>query len=106
MEPWLPRRSLATSLTPYLILCQLIEWLTGGWLFRPAQEELWDIDEDHLARMTEALGESFELSLLANCARRDKFFNSDGELHLRIMSRQKHGLQHHPRRVIRTFYGA
>ena len=66
----------------YLTRSQVIEWLLGGWLFRPAQEELWDIDEDHLARMTEALGESFEPSLLKDCAHRDKFFNPDGKLHL------------------------
>lgn len=92
MEPRLPRRSLVASLRPYLILRQVIEWLTGGWLFRPAQEELWDIDEDHLARMTEALGESFEPSLLANCSHRDKFFNPDGKLHLRFPTRRAHGL--------------
>ncbi|KAL1714120.1 hypothetical protein EV715DRAFT_174831, partial [Schizophyllum commune] len=38
----------------------------------------WDYDEDHLARMTEAVQASFEPSFLSRCAYRDKFFKADG----------------------------
>ena len=54
--------------------------LIGCWLFEPNKEELWSYEEDHLARMTEALEDSFEPSFLARCLHRDKFFQTDGEL--------------------------
>lgn len=57
---------------------QINEWLTDGWLFEPVREPLWSYEEDHLARMTEALDTQFEASFLAKCKRRDEFFNQEG----------------------------
>lgn len=58
--------------------CLVAELLIGFWVFEPNQEKLWSYEEDHLARMTEALGESFEPSFLERCTHRDKFFKPDG----------------------------
>ena len=49
-------------------------------MFEPNNETLWKYEEDHLARMTEALEETFQPSFLDRCANRDKFFKPDGEL--------------------------
>lgn len=52
--------------------------------------------------MTEALGERFELSLLANCANRDKYFNPDGE-HVFSIPRTGNGVLSALRRIICAF---
>ena len=58
----------------------MAELLIGSWLFEPNFEKMWRYEEDHLARMTEALGASFEPAFLARCFHRDKYFNADGEI--------------------------
>ncbi|THH14064.1 hypothetical protein EW146_g6225 [Bondarzewia mesenterica] len=59
--------------------CLVAELLIGFWLFEfGANESKWDAEEDHLARMTEALGTTFDRSFLAKCEHRHKFFNADG----------------------------
>lgn len=60
------------------MLVQTTELLIGFWLFESNREKLWSYEEDHLARMTETLEESFTPSLLDRCANRDKFFKTDG----------------------------
>ena len=54
--------------------------LIGFFLFESHNEKAWDYDEDHLARMTEAVQASFEPSFLSRCAYRDKFFKADGAI--------------------------
>ncbi|KAL0953787.1 hypothetical protein HGRIS_004971 [Hohenbuehelia grisea] len=58
--------------------CLVTELLIGSWLFEPNSETLWTYEEDHLARMTEALEARFEISMLDKCTHRDKFFKPDG----------------------------
>ncbi|EPS95820.1 hypothetical protein FOMPIDRAFT_1131692 [Fomitopsis schrenkii] len=60
--------------------CLITEWLVGYWLFEPIREKEWSYEEDHLARMTEALDARFdtEPSFLENGKNRDQFFNPDG----------------------------
>ncbi|KAI5899261.1 kinase-like protein [Schizophyllum commune H4-8] len=58
--------------------CLVAELLIGFFLFESHNEKSWDYDEDHLARMTEAVQASFEPSFLDRCAHRDKFFKADG----------------------------
>ncbi|KZT68525.1 kinase-like protein [Daedalea quercina L-15889] len=58
--------------------CLVTEWLIGFWLFEPNREKLWSYEEDHLARMTEALDAHFEPSLLQNSKHRDTFFKPNG----------------------------
>ena len=40
---------------------------------------MWNVEEDHLARMTEALGTTFDPVFVAKCPDGSKFFNVDGE---------------------------
>ncbi|KAI0707314.1 kinase-like domain-containing protein [Earliella scabrosa] len=70
--PW------STSADIWNLGCLITEWLVGFWLFEPNNETLWKYEEDHLARMTEALEETFQPSFLDRCANRDKFFKPDG----------------------------
>ncbi|KAL1681181.1 kinase-like domain-containing protein [Schizophyllum commune] len=58
--------------------CLVAELLIGFFLFESHNEKAWDYDEDHLARMTEAVQASFEPSFLSRCAHRDRFFKADG----------------------------
>ncbi|KDQ24645.1 hypothetical protein PLEOSDRAFT_33228 [Pleurotus ostreatus PC15] len=60
--------------------CLVTELLIGFWLFEPNKTDLWGYEEDHLARMTEALDLHFETTMLANSAHRDKYFKADGKL--------------------------
>ncbi|KAL1665700.1 kinase-like domain-containing protein [Schizophyllum commune] len=59
--------------------CLVTELLVGFWLFESNNEKAWGYDEDHLARMTEAVQSSFEPSFLDRCTHRDKFFKADGK---------------------------
>ena len=56
----------------------MTEWLIGSWLFEPTSEADWGWEEDHLVRMTEALGASFEPSFIDRCQQKTKFFKPDG----------------------------
>ncbi|CAE6377239.1 unnamed protein product [Rhizoctonia solani] len=58
--------------------CLAAEMLTDHWLFQPRSEPGWDRDEDHLARMTELLGEQFPLDMLEKCKHRSKYLKEDG----------------------------
>ena len=59
---------------------QITELLIGCWLFEfGANGTKWDAEEDHLARMTEALGTPFDPSFLSKCDHKNKFFKEDGE---------------------------
>ncbi|CAE6462876.1 unnamed protein product [Rhizoctonia solani] len=58
--------------------CLAAEILTDYWLFQPRSELEWDRDEDHLARMTELLGEQFPLDMLEKCKHKSKYFKEDG----------------------------
>ncbi|KAI0724742.1 kinase-like domain-containing protein [Fomitopsis betulina] len=60
--------------------CLVTEWLVGYWLFEPNREKLWSYEEDHLARMTEALEVRFDAvpKFLENCKHRDQYFKRDG----------------------------
>lgn len=62
------------------IVHQITEWLIGSWLFEPNRTDNWSYEEDHLARMTEALDARFESSFLEKAQHRAKFFNPDGAL--------------------------
>ncbi|OCH96308.1 kinase-like protein [Obba rivulosa] len=70
--PW------STQVDIWNLGCLVTELLIGFWLFEPNIEKLWGYEEDHLARMTEALEASFEPSFLDRCAHRDKYFKADG----------------------------
>ncbi|KAH9912037.1 kinase-like domain-containing protein [Fomitopsis serialis] len=71
-HPW------STPADIWSVGCLVTEWLVGFWLFEPNRERLWSYEEDHLARMTEALDAQFEASTLENCKHRDKYFKQDG----------------------------
>ncbi|KDQ18372.1 hypothetical protein BOTBODRAFT_42127 [Botryobasidium botryosum FD-172 SS1] len=58
--------------------CIVTELLVGSWLFEPNVEKHWGYEEDHLARMTEALDCSFDVDFLAKCEHRNKFFQPSG----------------------------
>lgn len=62
-----------------MLQSQVTELLIGFWLFEANAESEWGIEEDHLARMVEALGTTFDPSFLTKCEHRDKFFTADGE---------------------------
>ncbi|KAI0651498.1 kinase-like domain-containing protein [Trametes meyenii] len=70
--PW------STAADIWNVGCLVTELLIGFWLFEPNNGTLWGYEEDHLARMTEALQSSFEPSFLDRCAHRGKFFKLDG----------------------------
>ncbi|PCH34476.1 kinase-like protein [Wolfiporia cocos MD-104 SS10] len=58
--------------------CIVTELLVGFWLFKASAGRGWGVEEDHLARMTEALDTSFAVGFLDKCAHNSKFFNADG----------------------------
>ncbi|KIJ53603.1 hypothetical protein M422DRAFT_73895 [Sphaerobolus stellatus SS14] len=58
--------------------CIVFELLAGFWLFEPYSTKDWDYQEDHLVRMTQALGTSFDVAFLNKCENKAKFFNEDG----------------------------
>ena len=78
LEPGLPREASIYQRDDDSETFQVTEWLIGFWLFEPNREKLWSYEEDHLARMTEALDAHFEKSLLQNSKHRDTFFKPNG----------------------------
>lgn len=56
----------------------MTELLVGFWLFEASAQSGWGVEEDHLARMTEALDAPFDVGFLDKCAHKSKFFNADG----------------------------
>ncbi|KIK58567.1 hypothetical protein GYMLUDRAFT_45191 [Collybiopsis luxurians FD-317 M1] len=71
--PW------GTSADIWNLGCLVTELLIGFWLFEYSPNgDKWNAEEDHLARMTEALGTKFDASFLSKCKHSTNFFNSDG----------------------------
>ncbi|KAF5345014.1 hypothetical protein D9758_010433 [Tetrapyrgos nigripes] len=71
--------SWSTSADIWNLGCLVTEWLIGFWLFEFSPNgDKWDAEEDHLARMTEALGAKFDPNFISKCEHRTKFFNADG----------------------------
>jgi serine/threonine-protein kinase SRPK3 len=64
----------------WAIGCLAFELLTGHWAFSPEAGTTWSIKDDHLARMLELTGETFDASMLARSQLRDEFFDRDGNL--------------------------
>jgi serine/threonine-protein kinase SRPK3 len=46
--------------------------------FEPNTEAEWTKEEDHLARMTEATGESFPMEMLEKSKHRSRYFTEQG----------------------------
>ncbi|KAL5632316.1 hypothetical protein ACGC1H_000351 [Rhizoctonia solani] len=59
--------------------CLVVELIAGTPLFtiNPFTKE-WTLDEDHLAQMTDVLGEQFPTEMLSKSRNREKFFKEDG----------------------------
>ncbi|KAK7051372.1 hypothetical protein VNI00_004872 [Paramarasmius palmivorus] len=71
--PW------GTSADIWNLGCLVTEWLVGFWLFEfGPNRDKWNAEEDHLARMTEAVEAMFDSVFLSKCKRRDEFFDSSG----------------------------
>ncbi|KAI3603905.1 kinase-like protein [Moniliophthora roreri] len=71
--PW------GTSADIWNLGCIVTEFLIGFWLFEfGANGDKWNAEEDHLARMTEALGAKFDPIFLSKCKYNNKYFNADG----------------------------
>ncbi|KAF5365363.1 hypothetical protein D9757_012129 [Collybiopsis confluens] len=71
--PW------GTSTDIWNLGCLVTEFLIGFWLFEfRAHGDKWNAEEDHLARMTEALGTKFDTVFLSKCQNSQKFFTSSG----------------------------
>ncbi|THV05659.1 kinase-like protein [Dendrothele bispora CBS 962.96] len=68
-----------TSVDIWNLGCLITELLIGFWLFEyHANGDKWNADEDHLARMTEALGFDFDPAFISKCEHGNKFFKADG----------------------------
>ncbi|KDR77477.1 hypothetical protein GALMADRAFT_65792 [Galerina marginata CBS 339.88] len=63
--------------------CMAFELLTGHWLFNPQSGSTWSIEDDHLAKMMEVTGETFNELMLSASPKGGEYFNKDGKL-LRI----------------------
>ena len=57
---------------------QTFELLTGQSLFTPQGGQAWSIEDDHLRKMMELMGETFCEAMLARSRNREKYFNEDG----------------------------
>ncbi|CAE7230966.1 unnamed protein product [Rhizoctonia solani] len=59
--------------------CLVVELIAGTPIFaiNPFTKE-WTLDEDHLAQMTDVLGEQFPADMLSKSRNRGKFFKADG----------------------------
>lgn len=70
---------LLTWLIPYLRITQTFELLTGHWLFSPKDGgQAWRMEDDHLAKMIDIIGETFSETMLSTCKKRDEYFDKDG----------------------------
>lgn len=70
----------STPIDLWSAACMIFELLTGEFLFDPKQGDNYTRDEDHLALMTELLGELPESMRLGNGKFRSQFYTSKGEL--------------------------
>jgi hypothetical protein len=48
-------------------------------LFNPQSGPTWSTEDDHLAKMMEIIGESFDETMLSVSQNRDKYFDKDGQ---------------------------
>lgn len=70
----------STPIDVWSLACMVFELITGDFLFNPQKGEGYSRDEDHLALISELLGELPE-SMRQGCGTNTKFFyNSDGQL--------------------------
>lgn len=56
---------------------QTFELLTGQSLFTPQGGQAWSIEDDHLRKMMELMGETFCEAMLSRSRNRE-YFNEDG----------------------------
>jgi len=70
----------STPIDLWSAACMFFELITGEFLFDPKQADNYSRDEDHLALMSELLGELPEHMRLGNGKYRSRFYNSRGEL--------------------------
>lgn len=70
----------STPIDLWSLACMIFELLTGDFLFDPKQGDDYSRDEDHLALMTELLGELPEPMRFDFGKFRAQFYNSRGEL--------------------------
>jgi serine/threonine protein kinase len=68
-----------TSADMWSLACIVFELLTGDLMFDPHSGKSWSREEDHLALMTELMG-NFPKSLLAEGKLSSEYFNRNGEL--------------------------
>ncbi|KAF8902208.1 kinase-like protein [Gymnopilus junonius] len=60
--------------------CMTFELLTGRWLFSPESGTTWHREDDHLAKMMEVTGETFNEKVLSMCRKRNEYFDKEGGL--------------------------
>jgi serine/threonine-protein kinase SRPK3 len=70
----------STPIDIWSCACMLFELITGQFLFDPKKGEDYSRDEDHLALMTELLGDLPESMRLGSGKYRSYYYNSKGEL--------------------------
>ncbi|ESL08331.1 serine/arginine-rich protein specific kinase SRPK [Trypanosoma rangeli SC58] len=70
----------STPIDLWSAACLIFELITGEFLFDPRKGENYSRDEDHLALMTELLGELPESMRLGDGKYRSQFYNSRGAL--------------------------
>ncbi|EPY22083.1 serine/threonine-protein kinase SRPK3 [Strigomonas culicis] len=70
----------STPIDIWSCACMMFELITGEYLFEPKKNDSYPLDEDHLALMTELLGDLPESMRLGDGKYRRQFYNSNGEL--------------------------
>ncbi|EPY41535.1 serine/threonine-protein kinase SRPK3 [Angomonas deanei] len=70
----------STPIDIWSCACMIFELITGDFLFDPKKGDNYSRDEDHLALMTELLGELPEVMRLGEGKFRRQFYNSSGSL--------------------------
>lgn len=63
----------------YLLITQTFELLTGHLLFSSQGNQTLRAEDDHLAKMMEVTGETFNQELLSASRERNKYFNEEGQ---------------------------
>jgi serine/threonine-protein kinase SRPK3 len=58
---------------------QTFELLTGRWLFNPQSGPTWTTEDDHLAKMMELTGETFNETTLSASRNRNEYFDDYGQ---------------------------
>ncbi|KEG15468.1 serine/arginine-rich protein specific kinase SRPK [Trypanosoma grayi] len=70
----------STPIDLWSAACMIFELITGEFLFDPRKGDNYSRDEDHLALMTELMGELPDAMRLGDGKYRSQFYNSRGEL--------------------------